>query len=256
MPAVAPPLPARVAELVPKEPPADIDSVIRRLRQLQEALPRGDGTRYFNRLYLQMTEAVARLVSSSEIEHPQFLERLDVVFAEPYFRTVASAAVRLEAVSPAWQPLFEARRDRRVAAIQFALAGVNAHINFDLAIGVVDTCRSLNLTPEDGTPQHRDYERIKRGDRRGAGAGQALARHGSPAHARPHPRARGRRRRQLEHRQGARGSVDERQGPVAPGRGPAHQRIQGCAWAQGRVGGARLARTDDLGPSALGRSLP
>ncbi|MDP8942521.1 MAG: DUF5995 family protein [Actinomycetota bacterium] len=160
MPTVAPPLPARVGHVVPEQPPGDIDGVISRLSELQKALPRGDGTLYFNRLYLQMTKAVAELVSSGELAHPTFLERLDVVFAEPYFRAVASAATRPQTVSPAWQPLFEVRRDRRVAPVQFALAGMNAHINFDLSVGVVETCRELGLEPQDGTPQHRDFDRI------------------------------------------------------------------------------------------------
>jgi Family of unknown function (DUF5995) len=34
-------------------------------------------------------------------------------------------------------PLFDARHDRRTAPLQFALAGMNAHISHDLAIGVV-----------------------------------------------------------------------------------------------------------------------
>ena len=46
------------------------------------------------------------------------------------------------------------------APIQFALVGMNAHINHDLPFAVVQTCSELGLAPEDGSPQHADYQRV------------------------------------------------------------------------------------------------
>ena len=37
---------------------------------------------------------------------------------------------------------------------------MNAHINYDLPIGVRETCRAFGLTPEDDTPHHQDYLRL------------------------------------------------------------------------------------------------
>ncbi len=37
---------------------------------------------------------------------------------------------------------------------------MNAHINHDLALAVVQTCNELGLAPDDDTPQHADYERV------------------------------------------------------------------------------------------------
>ena len=121
----------------------------------------GDGVRYFNALYLEVTREVVRRMSAGEFEDPQFLERLAVSFSNAYFRAV-NDSVRVPATggSRAWAPLFASRYDRRVAPIQFALAGMNAHINYDLPIGVRDTCLALHLTPQDGTQQHRDYVRL------------------------------------------------------------------------------------------------
>jgi Family of unknown function (DUF5995) len=34
---------------------------------------------------------------------------------------------------------------------------MNAHINYDLPIGVRGTCLALDIAPRDDTPQHRDY---------------------------------------------------------------------------------------------------
>jgi hypothetical protein len=47
-----------------------------------------------------------------------------------------------------------------VAPIQFALAGMNAHINHDLCLALVDTCQEFGLVVETDSPQHRDYLRV------------------------------------------------------------------------------------------------
>jgi hypothetical protein len=133
----------------------DIAQVIERMREIQRTLPRGDGVAYFNRLYLEVTEDVGREAAGTTFEDPAFLERLDVIFAGRYLDAVES-----DGAPPAWRPLFERRFARRVAPIQFALAGMNAHINFDLPVAVVATCAERGVEPRDGSPQHRDYDRI------------------------------------------------------------------------------------------------
>ena len=60
----------------------------------------------------------------------------------------------------AWAPLFEARSRRGIAAIQFALAGMNAHINRDLPLALVETCRAERVPPVRGYPQHADFRAI------------------------------------------------------------------------------------------------
>ena len=132
-----------------------IPEAIERMREIQRTLPRGDGVGYFNRLYLEVTEDVDRAAGGTTFEDPAFVERLDVIFAGRYLDAVASAGA-----PPAWRPLFERRFARRVAPIQFALAGMNAHINFDLPVSVVATCAERGVEPRDGSPQHRDYDRI------------------------------------------------------------------------------------------------
>ena len=37
---------------------------------------------------------------------------------------------------------------------------MNAHINHDLPIAVAQTCAELGVAPEDGSPQHADYQRV------------------------------------------------------------------------------------------------
>ena len=141
-------------------PVAGLQEAADRMVAIDSALPPGDGVRYFNSLYLEVTREVVRALGGGRLEDPIFLEHLAVFFSNAYFRAVDAFARAPAEASPAWRPMFAARFDRRVAPIQFALAGMNAHINYDLAIGVRDTCLALDIPPREDTPQHRDYVRL------------------------------------------------------------------------------------------------
>jgi Family of unknown function (DUF5995) len=135
-----------------------IADVIARMKEIDGSLPRKDGVAYFNRLYLQVTEAVLAASEHTTFEDPRFLDRLDVVFAGLYFD--AEATIPSGAPCPvAWRPLIE-ERSQPHAPIQFALAGMNAHINHDLPLAVVQTCEALGRAVDDDTPQYADYERV------------------------------------------------------------------------------------------------
>jgi hypothetical protein len=56
--------------------------------------------------------------------------------------------------------MFSCRDQSRTARIQFALAGMNAHINHDLALAIVATCKATNTIPQHGTPHYADYTAI------------------------------------------------------------------------------------------------
>lgn len=150
-------------ETPPESPVATLEEAVDRMVAIDAELADDDGVRYFNTLYLEVTREVVARLAGPEIEDPRFLERLAVFFSNAYFRAFEDFARGLgtaSGASHAWAPLFAARLDRRIAPIQFALAGMNAHINYDLPIGVRDTCRAFEIAPEEGTPQHRDYVRL------------------------------------------------------------------------------------------------
>jgi Family of unknown function (DUF5995) len=135
-----------------------IAEVIARMQAIDAQLPRKDGLAIFNRLYLQVTRAVDSASAGTEFERPDFLARLDVVFAGLYFD--AEATISSNASCPiAWRPLIKTRSQNR-EPVQFALAGMAAHINHDLPIAVVGTCKEFGLAPDDDTAIHRDYQRV------------------------------------------------------------------------------------------------
>ena len=132
-----------------------ITAVVRRMEAIAAGLAPADGVARFNDLYLAVTRAVLAETRAGEFEQPELLARLDVVFAGRYF-----AAVDAARPGHAWRPLFDARRSRRIAPLQFALAGMNAHINHDLALALVAVCAEFGVRPDRGTPHHRDYLRV------------------------------------------------------------------------------------------------
>jgi hypothetical protein len=85
-----------------------------------------------------------------------FMEQLDVTFASLWIEAYDAG---LHHVPRAWAALFERRHDRSVLPIQFALAGMNSHIEHDLAVAVVQTCRQLDTSPEHAEVHH-DYEAV------------------------------------------------------------------------------------------------
>jgi AcrR family transcriptional regulator len=123
-----------------------VDAVLSRMRVLDTALPARDGIAVFNRVYLAVTEAVDRHIDGGRFPDASAATALDVRFAERYLAAVD--AVEEDRRPPAcWRPLFQFRRHPGVRPLQFALAGINAHIGHDLALAVVDTCRTLGCEP-------------------------------------------------------------------------------------------------------------
>jgi len=140
--------------------PETVAEVVARMEALASPLPRADGVACFTRLYLAVTQGVEAHLGGSAFEDPRFLTRLDVTFANLFFDAVDANARAPETTPRAWLPLFQARSQRGIAPLQFALAGMNAHINRDLPVALVSTCNELGLGLEEGSPQHHDFETV------------------------------------------------------------------------------------------------
>jgi len=125
-----------------------IADVVERMRAILDGLPPHDGVACFTRLYLAVTEAVNE--SKGSFRAPEFLARLDLRFADLYFHA-------LDHPPRAWAPLLDARVRPGVAPIQFALCGMNAHINRDLPVALVESCTELGLELSRHGPEHSDY---------------------------------------------------------------------------------------------------
>jgi hypothetical protein len=147
------------ALVVPINPVSSVEAAIAAMQRLSSALPETDGVACFNRMYLDVTQQVDAEIGQGTFEDPTFVSRLDVVFANLYFAAVNVYDGTATAVPAAWRPLFEARSTAGITDLQFALVGMNAHINHDLPLAVVATCTDLGTAPEDGS-HHADYQKV------------------------------------------------------------------------------------------------
>jgi hypothetical protein len=114
-----------------------------------------DGLRYFNHVYTAVTREVARRVAAGAFEDPPFMVALDVAFAGLYIGALRAP----EAAPRAWQVVFD-KRTQKIEPLRFALAGMNAHINRDLAVALDLTCTRLGSTLERDSPRCRDFHAI------------------------------------------------------------------------------------------------
>src|SRR3954447_11068866 len=118
--------------------PGSIDAVLSVMECIDALCMDGDGLKWFNHLYLEVTQAVADRVKLGGFADPAWMAALDVQFAGLYFDALGDALSGGEAPG-CWRAMLDRRDQTAVARIQFALAGMNAHINHDLPIALIRT---------------------------------------------------------------------------------------------------------------------
>ena len=138
--------------------PTTVGGVIDRLAEIQRSLLPGDGVAVFNGMYLEVTKRVRDAIDADDFADAEFMAELDVRFANLWLGAYDAVAAGRRPTS-AWKPSFERRDTSGLLPIQHALAGMNAHIEHDLPLAVVETCRARRTRP-DASGVHRDYERI------------------------------------------------------------------------------------------------
>ena len=137
-----------------------VSDLIEELGALEGALSAGNGVKWFIRLYREVTEALALELQAGDLEDPVFLELLVLVYGNSVLNVVEDMEQRSKRIARAWAPLYERRNDHRIAPLQFAIAGLNAHTNHDVPIGLVHACRSTGIAPDSDGPQYRDYMKM------------------------------------------------------------------------------------------------
>jgi hypothetical protein len=146
---------AQLATAVQTVPQA-IPEVLRVMQTIDAICADTDGLKWFNGLYLEVTQAVENRVAAGGFNNPVWLAELDVQFAALYFGALYAALTGAPCPG-SWEAMFSRRGQTEIARIQFALAGMNAHINHDLPLAIVATCKATNLVPRHGTPEYNDY---------------------------------------------------------------------------------------------------
>lgn len=139
-------------------PVPEVDAVLARMRALERALPPDDGVAVFNGVYLSVTEEVSARIGAGALGSPGRAAVLAGVFAARYLAAVSGGDTDGDRAAPAcWRPLLGMRRHGGIAPVQFALAGISAHVGHDLALAVVDASLSLGVEP---AALRQDFDRV------------------------------------------------------------------------------------------------
>lgn len=139
-----------------QNPPQSIAQALATMQTIDNTCAIGDGLKWFNWLYLQVTQQVENAVAAGGFADPAFLTELDVQFASLYFSAL-NANLNGAPCPGCWGAMFDVRNQTAIARIQFALAGMNSHINHDLPLAIIATCQNRGVAPAHGTPQYNDY---------------------------------------------------------------------------------------------------
>ncbi|HEX8243098.1 MAG TPA: DUF5995 family protein [Longimicrobium sp.] len=135
--------------------PNDIDGVIERLSAIiKDCMARQDRLGYFAALYNRVTVAVKDGIRKGEFQDGARMERLDVMFANRYI-TAYDTYRSGELPTLSWLKAFQAAQTSNHIVLQHLLAGMNAHINLDLAVAAARTCAGRELLGLQG-----DFDRI------------------------------------------------------------------------------------------------
>jgi Family of unknown function (DUF5995) len=135
-----------------------IEDVVSTMHAIDAVLPDDDGVKWFNFLYLKVTEAVQ--ADAAVWQDWPFLQRFDVVFAGLYFDAVVNWERDRARTPHAWRSLLRERGNLRLARIQFALAGMNAHINHDLAVALNHVAESDGAFGPRSGARYLDFLRV------------------------------------------------------------------------------------------------
>jgi len=136
-----------------------VPEVLKRLGDVQaaaEAHPLGlrDGLACFNHLYTVITSQVQDDYLDGSFSNGDFITRLDVAFANRYLRAVDE---HVDGSPAPWRCLLKLRSDGRISPLAFAVVGVSAHVNFDLAFAVVETGEQMGRL---SLIDHDDYQHL------------------------------------------------------------------------------------------------
>lgn len=157
-----------LADLAGDTAPNTIAEVLERLDAIEACAVRTsrrgreDGIASFTRLYREITCEIAERDDRGEFVAPgHFLARLDVQFAWRYLEAIRTYAKDPGSTPHCWRVLFALREVPGIPMANFAAAGVNAHINYDLSAALLRTWDLGGPISDDHRPaQQRDYDVI------------------------------------------------------------------------------------------------
>src|ERR1700739_4596897 len=148
----SPPLP-----LERLEEPETIDDVLRNIDQIIDwAKEAQNAIGYFAVLYRRITRAIRDAINDGTFADGPRIERLDVAFAKRYFNALNAYFYpdEFDGLTLPWEVAFVGDQNHQAIILQHMMAGLNAHISFDLGLALLTVAGDW---PDD---LRIDYDRV------------------------------------------------------------------------------------------------
>ena len=138
-----------------------MDDTIVAMDELVARWGEADRRSIFVRAYREMTSSMFAAIAAGEFEDGHWVERLLERFAEYYFEAVALHASDPDRCPAVWRVAFDATVEDGLSPLRALFLGINAHINYDLALCVADVMDDwANLDDSTRESRQNDYEGV------------------------------------------------------------------------------------------------
>lgn len=134
-----------------------IDQVLKEMDAIVEwSIANQSRAGYFAALYRRVTRTVRERIGTGYFDDDQRMETLDVTFASRYLTAFKQWRSNDPAISECWKVAFDAVADPDLILLQNLMAGMNAHIDYDLGIASAQVAGSM----EGLRSLHGDFNKI------------------------------------------------------------------------------------------------
>jgi hypothetical protein len=139
------------------EEPKTIDDVIDHLDRIIEwSIKAESHIGYFTVIYKRVTVAIREAINEGVFDNGSVIEQLDVAFGRRYFNALNAYfhSDTYKGLTLPWAVALSGDQDDHAIILQYMLAGLNAHITFDLGLGLIE------VAPNSLGPLTGDYHRV------------------------------------------------------------------------------------------------
>ena len=139
------------------EEPKTIDDVIHNLDRIIEwSIKAESRIGYFTVIYKRVTVAIREAINAGVFDHGNVVEQLDVAFGRRYFNALNAYfhSDTFKGLTLPWAVALSGDQDDHAIILQYMLAGLNAHITFDLGLGLIE------VAPNSLDTLTGDYQRV------------------------------------------------------------------------------------------------
>lgn len=137
--------------------------ILERMDELVAGWGPKDRRSLFARAYRSMSANMFSAIDSDEFADSVWVNHLLSSFAAYYFDAVAAVEGPPGVCPEVWNVAFSAASDDRIHPLRVLFLGINAHINYDLALCVADVMNDWNeLDPAHRDARRSDYDKVNR----------------------------------------------------------------------------------------------